>query len=132
VVVGVLGEVVADLRHLTLAGAAEGQGVEDQEDRFAASEVGQGDLLVVLVLEGEVRRLGSQEEFEEAVGYLKACQKIAEAEAEKNKHYGKMISWLNGYNVVDFPDAGYYSYKATKKGVNTLNVKIKNEQVQYR
>jgi hypothetical protein len=80
----------------------------------------------------EVRRLGSQEEFEEAVGYLKACQKIAEAEAEKNKHYGKMISWLNGYNVVDFPDAGYYSYKATKKGVNTLNVKIKNEQVQYR
>lgn len=80
----------------------------------------------------EVRRLGSQEEFDEAIGYLEACGKVSLAEAEKNKHYGKMISSLSGYNVVDFGDSGYYSYKATKKGTCTLNVKIKNEQVQYR
>jgi hypothetical protein len=73
----------------------------------------------------EYRRQGTQDEFEEAVAYLKACEKVAEAEAEKNRHYGKMISELNGYNVIDFQEAGYYSYKATKKGTCTLHVKLK-------
>src|SRR4029453_12261238 len=54
-VVGEVGQVVPDGGQFAAAGAGERQRVEDQEHRLAAVEVGQAYVLVVLVLEGEVR-----------------------------------------------------------------------------
>jgi hypothetical protein len=59
VLVGVLVEVFLDVGELALAGAGEGERVEHQQHRLAAAEVAEPDLLVVLIFEGEVRRLGA-------------------------------------------------------------------------
>ena len=59
VVVLEVGEVVAHRAQLARADAGEGEGVEHQQHGAVAAERRERDLLVVLVLQGEVGGLGS-------------------------------------------------------------------------
>jgi hypothetical protein len=66
----------------------------------------------------EVVREGSNEEYNECLGYLRASAEEKKAKAQKNIHLEYMLRHLNGYNVIQFLEGagGYYSYKPTKGG----------------
>lgn len=78
-----------------------------------------------------IAREGTQDEWESAVAYQKACEEASAGEAKKKKYYGEMLRTLNGSNTINFNggENGFYSYKPDKNGKTSLYVspKIKGE-----
>lgn len=74
-----------------------------------------------------IAREGTQDEWEAALGYLKAGEEEKTAEAKKKKHYAEMLRTLNGSNTINFMDgkSGFYSYKPDKNGKTSLYVSPK-------